>query len=245
MGSAGKLFCVLSQGLCQCLRLRTGLFSFALGGVVLYIFPQYARSAVGKGNKGLRRRQDAALPGAFGAPLVGYVEKTHGVHVVAPEFYSHGLLVGWGEKVQYAAPAGKLARALHLLGAGIAAAHQRVLGVLNGNGPAGLDDGAGLQKGLGRQGALQKSRRGDNHRVRFASCQRVQGLQPLLFSLPGGSLRRIEGKIPACQNGHGLMKHGAKISCHALRGGFVGAYDHQRPAAFFAQRRGQICPVDG
>ena len=64
------------------------------------------------------------------APLGAHVEAGHGVDVVAPEFDAGGLGIGGGEEVQDAAAPRVLAGALHLLAAGIAAADQGLLRLL-------------------------------------------------------------------------------------------------------------------
>ena len=218
------------------------LFGKALCGV--FDLPgQGLHAPQGQAGQGLRRGQDGAALHALRAALRAHVEAAHGVDVVPPEFHAHRLRVRGGEKVQDAATAGELSRALHLLAAGIAAAQQGVLHVLDGITAPGLQGEGGLLQGLGRDGPLHEAGDGGGEDLHLPLLQGVEGGKALLLRLAGGGLRGIEGKVPHAETGHREAQHGREVPGHVLRRGVVRAEDRQGQLRLQAQGRGQIGPV--
>ena len=72
----------------------------------------------------LRHRQELCLLEVFCPPLGAGVKEAHGVQLIPEELTADGPVAGGGEKVQNAAPEGKLAYPLHLLTADIAGGSQ-------------------------------------------------------------------------------------------------------------------------
>ena len=152
-------------------------------------------------------------------------------------------MVRRGEKVQNAAAVGKLPRALHLVGAGIAAAQQRVLNVLNGIAAAALDGEGRPAQGIGGHRALHEA--GDGSRDHRGSVlgEGVQYGDAPLLGLAGGRLGGIKGEIPHPQAQRRLAQHGAQVVGEVLRRGVVRADDKEGQAAPLPQGGGQIGPM--
>ncbi len=224
-----------------------GVLTAALAGKTLRIaldLPcQCLHAPDGEPRQGLGGGQDHAAADGLAAALGGHVKVAHGVDLIPPELDAHRLRVRGGEKVQDAAPAGELARALHLLGPAVAAAEQRVLHVLDGVAAPVFQGEGGLFQGLRREGPLHKARDGGGE---YRGAPRLQGVErgdTLLLRLAGGGLRRVKGEVPHPQGGDLGAQHGPQVVCHVFCRGVVRAEDHQGKPGFQAQRRGQIGPV--
>ena len=131
------------------------------------------RSAGSERHKALGRREYSTKFDAFRPALGLYVEKAHAVDIVAPEFYSHRLGIRRREKVDYSAAPGKLACALDLLAASVAAAQKRRLQLLGRAWLAVFDRESGFAERLRRYCALHKrGYRCDRNRA-FAASEGV------------------------------------------------------------------------
>ena len=116
------------------------------------------RSAGSERHKALCRREYSTKFDAFRSALGLYVEKAHAVDIVAPEFNAHRLGIRRREKVDYSAAPGKLACALDLLAAGVAAAQKRRLQLLGRAWLAVFDRESGFAERLRRYCALHERR---------------------------------------------------------------------------------------
>ena len=126
---------------------------FLLGGKAVQLFGQ-AVGKLGRAVQKLPHRRDLHLLHAV-LPTLGLRRKGgDGIHLITPEFQSHGVAVLRGVKVHNAAAGGKLPDALHLLGALVACLHQKIqqpLGRVFLADPQGEGSGGKL---LRRQGGL-------------------------------------------------------------------------------------------
>ncbi len=206
------------------------------------------RQGLGAARKQARQalggRQDRYALDILGAALADHVEVDQGIHVVAPELDAHGLAPGGREEVENAAAAGKLTRPLHLFGAGIAAADERVLHVLDGIAAGRLKGKGGAAKRIGRHRALQQPGDGHGHDRRAVHDGGERG-DAFLLRLAGGRVGRIEGEIAHAERHDRLAQQGAQVVGEILGGGVVRADDEERQAAADAQSRREIGAVDG
>ena len=234
-----ELFPVGAQGLGELLRRVAVLFRGGASGELLQLFAQCGAAARIQRRQGLRRRQDAAAVQRLSAPLALGVEKAHGVHIVAPELHAHRLRIRGGEKVQNAAAARKLARPFHLRRTQIAAAQQRILGVLGRQGTAVADLKGRLQQFFLRHGALQQTRNRAHHGWRRPGSERIKRAQALLLRLARDALDRIKRIVARRQQRHVLPQQGREIFLKQLGRRLVRAHGQHRRVELRVHRRRQ------
>ena len=236
---------VAAQGLAKPGRvLAAAALSVALGpGCDLA--PEHARPARGQGWQSLGGGQDHAAFDLLGAALARRVKAAHGIDLVPPELHTDRLVVRRRKEVQDAAAAGELSRSLHLLRAGIAAAQQRVLHILDGAAAPVREREGGRGERLGRQGALQQTGYGDDRELRRAAPQRVERGDAPLLGLPRDGLGRVKDKVPQPQRHDLFSRKSAQVRGHALRRRIVRADDENGTARRLPQRGGQMRPVHG
>ena len=203
---------------------------------------QGGRAAAHEGRQRLRCGQDLRAVRVLRPPLADGVEKGHGVYLVAPELNAHRLAEGGGKEVQYAAAAGKLPRPVHLSGAGVAAAQQRVLGVLYRELPGLGNFKRAPAQGLRRDRPLQQPRRGDNCHLRAVEHGPQRADAPLL-PLAGDRVRRVEGEVARIEVVHLRARKGGDVRADGLGGALVRAEHHQRRALPRGQGGGQLRPA--
>ena len=228
-----ELFPVGAQGLGELLRRVAVLFRGGAPGELLQLFAQCGAAARIQRRQGLRRRQDAAAVQRLSAPLA------LGVHIVAPELHAHRLWIRGGEKVQNAAAARKLARPFHLRRTQIAAAQQRILGVLGRQGTAVADLKGRLQQFFLRHGALQQTRNRAHHGRRRPGSERIKRAQALLLRLARDALDRIKRIVARRQQRHVLPQQGREIFLKQLGRRLVRAHGQHRRVELRVHRRRQ------
>ena len=209
----------------------------------LYLATERIAPSDGHLRQSLRRREYHAFFKRLRAALARHVEMTHGVHVVAPELYTHRLMLRRGEKVQYSPAPRELAGAFDLLRARIAASQQRRLHVLYRVGAAGIQPEGRAAQSFGRQRPLYKSRYRRDGDGAPPLGEREQRGKPLLLRLTRGGLGRIKSEIAHTEASDLLAKHGAQVVCKILRRRIVRAEHEQRRAGFKAQSGGEVCPM--
>ena len=212
-------------------------------GKGVYLAAERLRAAARECWQRLRRGEDGALLYLLGAALVGDVEMTHGVNVVAPEFYAHRLALSGGEKVKYPAAAGELPLPLHLIAAAVAAADERILHDLYGAAAAvGYGERSAFER-IARYGALDEAGDGRGHDLRLADGELVERGEAALLRLAGGGLCGVERIVAHDERAALLAKHTAHVAREALGGGVVRADDEDGTPGLKAQRGGKVRPV--
>ena len=206
---------------------------------LLQLLAQSGASARIQGRQRLGGGQDAAGVERLGAALALGIEKAHGVHIVTPELHTHRLRIRGREKVENAAAARKLTRSLDLRRAQIAAAQQRILGVLGRERRAVADLKGRLQQFFLRHGALQQTRDRTHHGRRRARCERVERAQALLFGLARDALDRIKCIVARRQQRHVLPEQGGKILLKQLGRRLIRAHGQHRRIKLRVHRRRQ------
>ena len=237
-----ELFPVGTQGLGELLCRVVVFFRGGASGELLQLFAQRGAAARIQWGQRLRRRQDAAAFQRLGAPLALRVKKAHGVHVIAPELHTHRLRIRRGEKVQNAAAARKLARPLHLCRAQIAAAQQRILGVLGRERRAVADLKGRLQQFFLRHGALQQTRDRAHHSRRRPGSERVKRAQALLLRLARDALDRVKRIVARRQQRHVLPQQGGEVFLKQLGRRLVRTHGQHRRIELRVHRRRQQRP---
>ena len=231
--------------LAQRARIERGRLRFPARGVLRRPFDlgcERGAAAAHQSGERLRRREYHGALHVLRPALAARVEKGHGVYLVAPELHAHGLALRGRKKVQYAAAAGKLPRPVHLPGAGVAAAQQRVLGVLYRELPGLGDLKRAPAQGLRRDRPLQQPRRGDNRHLRAVEHGLQRAYAPLL-PLAGDGVRRIEGEVARIEVVHLRARKGGDVRADGLGGALVRAEHHQRRALPRGQGGGQLRPA--
>ena len=234
-----ELFPVGPQGLGELLRRVVVFFRGGAVSELLQLFAQRRAAARIQRRQGLRRRQDAAAVQRLGAPLALGVEKVHGVHIVAPKLHAHRLRIRGREKVQNTAATRKLARSLDLCRAQIAAAQQRILGVLGRERAAVADLKGRLQQFFLRHGALQQTGNRAHHSRRRTGSERVKRAQALLLRLARDALDRVKRIVARRQQRHILPQQGGKILLKQLGRRLVRAHGQHRRVELRVHRRRQ------
>ena len=153
----------------------------------------------------------------------------HGIELVAPELYPDGLLMGRGEKVQYTAPSGELARALNLGGADVAAAQQRVLQILRRHLRTHVYLKGAALKGLDRHGALEEAL-GCQYDCTSALPQLQERAQPALLKLSRGCIGLDKDVVPACEDDGPLLHKRINICCKCICRSLVRSQYHEGPS---------------
>ena len=186
---------------------RLDKFFVSVAGDLLFEGVQAVQKALAVPHRGqdLSRGKNFAAAQRFGAALRVRIEKAHGVDFVAPELAADGVLVGRGEKVEDAAAARKLARALDLTGPLIAAEKERLFDLLGWAGRAVLNDDRCLGQLLRLHRALQKPRHGADRHGTLALCKRAERPYALLFVLAGNSLGAVKVHVARKQRLTGLL----------------------------------------
>ena len=237
-----ELFPVGPQSLGELPRRVVVLFRGGALSELLQLFAQRGAAARIQRRQGLRRRQNAAAFQRLGAPLALGVEKAHGIHIVAPELHAHRLRIRGREKVQNAAAARKLARSLDLCRAQIAAAQQRILGVLGRERAAVADLKGRLQQFFLRHGALQQTGNRAHHSRHRTGSERVKRAQALLLRLARDALDRIKRIVARRQQRHVLPQQGGEVFLKQLGRRLVRAYGQHRCVKLRVHRRRQQRP---
>ena len=213
--------------------------------LLLQVLRQCHRSALIQAGQGFRRGENHTFLQGVGAALTFRVKQTHGVHVVAPKLAAHRLGIAGGEEIQNAAPAGKLTRTFHLLGALKSAEHQTFFRLFRRQSIAQANAECRLPQLFRGNGPLEQTARRGYHGFRRRVGQHgKEGTQPFLLFLPGNRVRRGKGKLPGGEHGNLFSQKCAQIPGKVLRRRIVRADNQHRAVRLLHQAGGQMGPVN-
>ena len=199
-------------------------------------------SAGGELGQHLGRREEGRLLTVFRAALGVDVKIAHGVRLVAEELHPDRTLLARGEKVQDAAPQGKLTHALHLLPPGIARGREGLRQLVQVIALPQPDRAAGPFQGLRRQGALEERLHRHHSEGAPPLQQGLEGGQTPVLILAGDHRGMVEGELPGRHQAHLLPGQDPQVPAEALPLGLIGAEQHHAPAGLPPDRGGDIGP---
>ena len=169
-------------------------------------------------------RGDGHLRDLVGAALRLRVKIRDGVDLVAPEFHTHRCFSAGGVEVHNAAAARKLTRAVNLIGAHIATAHQRPHNLIHRNFLSGREFHRALFQLFWRQNILQCRVDRRHNAGALPGLQQRQCFDALALIFMRAALRVAQAEIA----------QGVKRRSHAHR---VQVFQHTRRFCFVARNK--------
>ena len=198
----------------------------------------------GKLREDFCHRKDLRLLPVFRPALTGGVKQTHGVDLISKKFASNRPVVSRGEKVQNTAPQSKLARALHLLTAGISRggkAFGQLRQVMDLPHAQGL---CRLGQQCFREGPLEEGIHSGHDQRRPPGGHGPENGEPPVLPLAGDHGGIVEGKLPGGQPKDRLPGQSGQVLPQTGGLGLVGAQKDHRTPGISPDAGGKMGAVD-